>query len=123
MEKLAKALTKAFVQDGTMYARYRGRSHGRPVEGLSPQQFVGFIQNHDQVGNRAIGDRVVEVLGMDRARVAAGLVLTPPFIRMILGGEEFAASPPFQSFADHDEPEWRKSWRGGGRGELGRMAG
>ena len=118
MEKLAKALTKVFVQDGTMYSQYRGRSHGRPVEGLSPQQFVGFIQNHDQVGNRAIGDRVVEVVGMDRAKVAAGLVLTAPFLPMIFQGEEFAASSPFQYFADHDDPEMRKAVKEGRRSEF-----
>jgi maltooligosyltrehalose trehalohydrolase len=118
MAKLAKALTKTFVQDGTTYSQYRGRSHGRPVEGLSPQQFLGFIQNHDQVGNRAIGDRVVEAVGMDRAKVAAGLVLTSPFIPMLFEGEEFAASTPFQYFADHEEPEMAKAVKEGRRGEF-----
>src|ERR1700761_2054321 len=101
-----------------MYSLYRGRSHGRTVEGISPQQFVGFIQNHDQVGNRATGDRVVEVVGMDRAKVAAGLVLTAPFIPMIFQGEEFAASTPFQYFADHEEPEMAKAVKEGRRGEF-----
>jgi maltooligosyltrehalose trehalohydrolase len=118
MAKLAKALTRVFVQDGTMYSVYRGRRHGRPVEGLSPHQFIGFIQNHDQVGNRATGDRVVEVVGMDRAKVAAGLVLTSPFLPMIFQGEEFAASTPFQYFADHDDPEMRKAVKDGRRGEF-----
>ena len=101
-----------------MYSLYRGRSHGRTVEGLSPQQFVGFIQNHDQVGNRATGDRVVEVVGMDRAKVAAGLVLTAPFLPMIFEGEEFAASTPFQYFADHEDPEMAKAVKEGRRGEF-----
>jgi maltooligosyltrehalose trehalohydrolase len=118
MAKLAKALTKTFVQDGTMYSLYRGRSHGRPVEGLSPHQFVAFIQNHDQVGNRAIGDRIVEVVGMDRAKVAAGLLLTSPFIPMIFQGEEFAASTPFQYFADHEDPQMARSVKDGRRGEF-----
>jgi maltooligosyltrehalose trehalohydrolase len=118
MAKLAKALTRVFVQDGTMYSVYRGRRHGRPVEDLSPHQFVGFIQNHDQVGNRAIGDRIVEVVGVDRAKVAAGLVLTSPFIPMIFQGEEYAASTPFQYFADHDDPEMRRAVKEGRRGEF-----
>jgi maltooligosyltrehalose trehalohydrolase len=118
MAKLAKSLTKVFVQDGTMYSVYRGRSHGRVVEGLSPQRFVGFIQNHDQVGNRAIGDRIVEVVGMDRAKVAAGLVLTSPFLPMIFEGEEFAASTPFQYFADHEDPEMARAVKEGRRGEF-----
>jgi maltooligosyltrehalose trehalohydrolase len=116
--KLAKALTDVFVQDGTTYSTYRGRSHGRPVEGVSPQQFLGFIQNHDQVGNRAIGDRIEQVVGMDRAKVAAGIVLTAPFIPMLFQGEEFAASTPFQYFADHEDPEMARAVKAGRRGEF-----
>ena len=117
MAKLAKALTKTFVQDGT-YSKYRGRKHGRPVDGLSPHHFLGFIQNHDQVGNRATGDRVEQIVGMDRAKVAAGIVLTAPFIPMIFQGEEFAASTPFQYFADHEDPEMAKAVKTGRRGEF-----
>jgi maltooligosyltrehalose trehalohydrolase len=118
MAKLAKALTKTFVQDGTTYSQYRGRYHGRPVDDLSPQQFVGFIQTHDQVGNRAIGDRVEQIIGMDRAKVAAGLVFTAPFVPMIFEGEEFAASTPFLYFADHEDPEMARSVKEGRRGEF-----
>src|SRR5580692_3885351 len=100
--KLAKALTKTFVQDGT-YSKYRGRNHGRPVDDLSPHQFLGYIQTHDQVGNRAIGDRVEQIVGMDRAKVAAGIVLTAPFVPLLFQGEEYAASTPFLYFADHEE--------------------
>jgi maltooligosyltrehalose trehalohydrolase len=117
MEKLAKSLTKIFVNDGH-YSRYRGKSHGRPVENLSPHQFLGYIQNHDQVGNRAIGDRLEQVIGMDRAKVAAGIVLTSPFIPMIFEGEEFAASTPFQYFADHEDPEMAKAVLTGRKGEF-----
>jgi maltooligosyltrehalose trehalohydrolase len=118
MAKLAKALTKVFVQDGTMYSVYRGRRHGRVVEALSPHQFLVFLQNHDQVGNRAIGDRIVEAVGMDLAKLAAGLVLTAPFLPMIFQGEEFAASTPFQYFADHEDPQMRKAVKEGRRGEF-----
>jgi maltooligosyltrehalose trehalohydrolase len=116
-EKLAKSLTKTFVNDG-VYSTYRKRSHGRPVEALSPHQFLGYIQNHDQIGNRAIGDRVEQIVGMDRAKVAAGVVLTAPFIPMIFEGEEFAASTPFQYFADHEDPEMAKSVKNGRRAEF-----
>jgi maltooligosyltrehalose trehalohydrolase len=118
MGKLAKALTNIFVQDGTTYSRYRGRRHGRPVDNLSPHQFLGFIQNHDQVGNRAVGDRIDQVVGMARAKVAAGLALIAPFIPMIFQGEEFAASTPFLYFADHEDPEMARSVREGRRGEF-----
>ena len=107
-EKLAKALTNVFVYDG-VYSRYRQRTHGRPVNGLSAHRFIGFIQNHDQVGNRATGDRLEHIVGMDRAKVAAGIVMMAPFIPLIFEGEEFAASTPFQYFADHEDPEMAKS--------------
>jgi maltooligosyltrehalose trehalohydrolase len=116
MEKLAKSLTKIFVNDGN-YSTYRGQRHGRPVENLSPHQFLGYIQNHDQVGNRAIGDRLEQIVGMDRAKVAAGIVLMSPFLPMIFQGEEFAASTPFQYFADHD-PEMAKAVLAGRKGEF-----
>ena len=106
--QLAKALQCVFVYDGA-YSAYRERHHGRPVEGLSAHRFLGYIQNHDQVGNRAIGDRLEHIVGADRAKVAAGIVFTAPFVPMIFQGEEFAASSPFQYFADHDDPVMARS--------------
>ncbi len=117
MAKLAKALMSTFVQDGT-YSQYRGRSHGRSAEGVSPHHFLGYIQNHDQVGNRAIGDRIEQVVGLDRAKVAAGVVLTAPFVPMVFQGEEFAASTPFQYFADHEDPEMARSVKEGRQSEF-----
>jgi maltooligosyltrehalose trehalohydrolase len=98
---LAKALEETFIYDG-IYSKYRNRVHGRPVRGLSQHRFIGFIQNHDQVGNRAIGDRITNFFGMERAKIAAAIVLLGPFIPMLFEGEEWAASTPFQYFADHD---------------------
>ncbi len=116
-EKLAKALTSVFVYDG-IYSRYRRRTHGRPVNELSGHHFVGFIQNHDQVGNRATGDRLEQIIGIDRARVAAGIVLMSPFIPLLFQGEEFAASTPFQYFADHDDPALATAVREGRQREF-----
>ncbi len=117
LEQLAKSLTRVFVYDGA-YSLYRRRHHGRPVEGLSAHRFLGYIQNHDQVGNRAIGDRVEQIVGMQRAKVAAALVFTAPFVPMLFQGEEFAASTPFQYFADHDDPKMAKSVSEGRRREF-----
>ena len=72
-------------------------------------RFVGFIQNHDQVGNRATGDRLEHVIGLQRAKLALGLVMTSPFVPMLFQGEEFAASSPFQYFAHHEEPEMARA--------------
>lgn len=104
ISQLAKALEKTFVYDG-VYSRHRRRIHGRPAANLSQHRFLGFIQNHDQVGNRALGERVGQIAGMERTRIAAALVLLGPFVPMIFEGEEWAASSPFQYFADHEDPE------------------
>ena len=104
MEDLAKSLKQVFVYDG-IFSVYRNRKHGRPVQRLSAHHFLGFIQNHDQVGNRATGDRLEHIVGMPRAKVAAAVVLLAPFIPMLFQGEEYAADTPFQYFAHHDDPE------------------
>lgn len=101
--QLAKALEDTFVYDG-IYSRYRRRVHGRPANGISQHRFLGYIQDHDQVGNRAIGDRIHHTAGLDGTKIAAAIVLLSPFIPMLFQGEEWACSAPFQYFADH-EPE------------------
>jgi maltooligosyltrehalose trehalohydrolase len=115
--QLAKALENNFVYDG-IYSRFRKRVHGRQTGNLSQHRFIGFIQNHDQIGNRAIGDRLAEIVGLDRAKIAAALVLLSPFIPMLFQGEEWAASSPFQYFADHEEPEMAKQVSEGRRREF-----
>jgi maltooligosyltrehalose trehalohydrolase len=117
MEALVKALTKVFVYDG-VYSRYRRKIHGRPVEQISRQRFVGFIQNHDQIGNRAIGDRLEHIAGFERAKVALGLVMTSPFVPLLFQGEEYAASTPFQYFAHHEEEAMARSVSEGRKREF-----
>ena len=102
--QLAKALKSVFVYDG-QYSEYRRRNHGRPVHGLAGTRFLGYMQNHDQIGNRAQGDRSSQLLGTERLKIAAALVLLSPFVPMLFQGEEFAASSPFQYFTDHDDVE------------------
>ena len=117
MAYLARSLERVFVFGGD-YSPSRGRRHGRPVEGVSMHRFLGYIQNHDQVGNRATGDRLAQMMSVERARVAAAVVLTAPFVPMLFQGEEFAASTPFQYFADHDDPEMARSVSEGRRREF-----
>jgi maltooligosyltrehalose trehalohydrolase len=114
---LAKALQQTFVYDG-IYSNYRRRVHGRPASNLSQHRFLGYIQNHDQVGNRATGDRISDVVGLDRARIAAAIVLTSPFVPMLFQGEEWAATSPFQYFANHDDPEMARAVSEGRRHEF-----
>src|SRR5690606_41608785 len=76
---LAKALRQAWVYDG-VYSPHRRRRHGRPPVGLSGHQFVVCTQNHDQVGNRARGERTSQLLSVERLEIAAALLLTSPFV-------------------------------------------
>ena len=116
LAQLAKALSSVYVYDG-VYSEYRGCVHGRPVKGLSAHRFLGYIQNHDQVGNRPFGDRLHVEAGMAKAKLAAAMVLTAPFVPMIFQGEEFAASSPFLYFADHEDPELARAVSEGRRRE------
>jgi len=104
LAQLAKSLEQTFVYDG-IYSGYRRRIHGRPTGGLSQHRFLGYIQTHDQVGNRALGDRISHIAGFERAKIAAAIVLLSPFVPMLFQGEEWAASSPFQYFADHQDRE------------------
>lgn len=114
---LAKVLTEGFAYDGR-YSRYRRRSHGRPATGLSGLSFVGCLQNHDQVGNRALGERTAHLLSLDQLKIGAALVMTAPFIPMLFQGEEWGASTPFLYFTDHREPELGEAVRRGRREEF-----
>jgi maltooligosyltrehalose trehalohydrolase len=99
---LAKALRQAWVYDGT-YSPHRDRVHGRPPDGLHGARFVVSAQNHDQVGNRATGDRLAHLVPPGRARIAAALLLTCPFVPMLFQGEEWGASSPFLYLTDHED--------------------
>jgi maltooligosyltrehalose trehalohydrolase len=114
---LAKAIEQTFVYDG-IYSNYRCRVHGRLAINVSKHRFVAFIQNHDQIGNRATGDRIREVVGMARSKIAAALVLTSPFIPMLFQGEEWAATSPFQYFANHEDPEMARAVSEGRKHEF-----
>lgn len=116
--QLAKALRQAWVYDGTWSAG-RGRHHGRSPAGIEGHRFVVCAQNHDQVGNRAVGDRLGEVVGDGRLRIAAALLLTAPFTPLLFQGEEWGASTPFQYFTDHADAELGAAVSRGRRDEFG----
>ena len=117
MEALAKSLEEVFVYDGE-YSGFRRRTHGRRVGDLSAHHFLGYIQNHDQIGNRAIGDRIEHIIGIEKTKIALALVMTAPFVPMLFQGEEFAASTPFQYFAHHDDEEMAKAVSAGRKKEF-----
>ena len=103
---LAKVCERGFFHDGT-WSSFRGRPHGRPVDRatMPSWRLVVASQNHDQVGNRAVGDRLTARLDDDQLACAALLTLCGPFTPMLFMGEEFAASSPFQFFTSHPEEE------------------
>ena len=95
------------------YSAHRQRPHGRDPAGLPGSRFLGYLQTHDQVGNRSRGERSSELLSPDRLLVGAALVLTSPFVPMLFQGEEWASSSPFPYFADHQDPELAAAVRSG----------
>lgn len=100
---LAKALTQVFVHDGG-FSTFRERDWGAPVEPASPyydgHSFVAFLQDHDQIGNRAVGDRFAQHAGASDQAAAAALYLLSAYTPMLFMGEEWAASSPFPFFCD-----------------------
>ncbi len=114
---LAKALRQAWVYDG-VYSRFRGRIFGRKPAGLPGSRFVVCTQNHDQVGNRALGERTAALISDGRLRVAAALLLTSPFVALLFQGEEWGASTPFQYFTSHEDAELGREVSGGRRAEF-----
>ncbi|MEE1772943.1 malto-oligosyltrehalose trehalohydrolase [Streptomyces sp. JV185] len=116
---LAKTVTSAFFHNGT-YSRFRGRTHGRPVDIVRTpaHRFVGYAQTHDQIGNRALGDRLSAALSPGLLACAAALVLTGPFTPMLFMGEEWGARTPWQFFTDHTDPELAEAVRSGRRREF-----
>jgi maltooligosyltrehalose trehalohydrolase len=117
---LAKVLEAGFALDGG-YSRYRRRRHGRSGRGLAGTSFVVCAQNHDQVGNRALGERLGHLAGPDAAMVAGALLLTSPFVPLLFQGEEWAASSPFLYFTDHEEPDLAQAVREGRRREFAEL--
>jgi maltooligosyltrehalose trehalohydrolase len=117
IDHLVSALREPFVYDGT-HSRHRRRRHGGTSEGLPREKFVVAIQNHDQVGNRAGGDRLSTTLSPDQLRLAAALLLLSPYVPLIFMGEEYGETNPFQYFVSHGDPELVDAVRGGRRREF-----
>jgi maltooligosyltrehalose trehalohydrolase len=113
---LAKAMTSAYVHDGS-FSTFRGRRHGRPATGVPASRFVTFLQDHDQIGNRAQGDRAAATLSDGLLQVGAALLLLSPFTPMLFMGEEWGARTPWQFFSDHSG-ELGEAVRTGRRAEF-----
>jgi maltooligosyltrehalose trehalohydrolase len=118
LSQLATALTSGYVYAG-QYSRHRDRQHGRPLPAsITGHRLLGYAQDHDQIGNRATGERLSALVSPELVKVAAALVLTAPFTPMLFMGEEWAASTPWQFFTDHEDPELAEAVRAGRRDEF-----
>lgn len=114
---LAKSFKQAFVYDG-IYSKFRKRTVGNSPSGLDPSKFVISIQNHDQVGNRLLGDRLTRMVSTEQLKLAAGVMLVSPYIPMLFMGEEFAEDRPFQYFVSHGDQDLVKAVREGRKREF-----
>jgi maltooligosyltrehalose trehalohydrolase len=114
---IAKALTDVFVYDGRP-SLYRRRVHGRPVGDLPGTRFLGYLQSHDQIGNRALGERSGHLMSFELLKVGAALVLSSPFVPMLFHGEEWGATAPFCYFTDHEDTKLARAVSEGRRREF-----
>ena len=123
LEDWATAMRDGFVYSGR-YSEFRKRTHGKSPAGLPGYTFLAYLQTHDQVGNRARGERFHQLPGAGpiEQKIAVAFVLLSPFIPMIFMGEEWAASTPFLYFTDHTDPALATAVSEGRRREFGGSA-
>jgi maltooligosyltrehalose trehalohydrolase len=114
---VAKALERVFVYDG-QYDPHRDRRHGRPVGDVPRHRFLAYLQNHDQTGNRARGDRLSTLVAEGPLAAAAALTLLAPFVPLLFQGEEWGSRVPFQYFTDHEDEGLGKAVTEGRRREF-----
>ena len=104
LEDIDTALRDGYVYQGK-YSVHRGRRHGRPPVGVEPHRLVVSAQNHDQIGNRAQGERLSMLLGIPQLKAIAALTILSPFVPLLFQGEEWGAQTPFLYFTDHEDHE------------------
>lgn len=109
---LARILERGYALEG-QYSPFRKQTHGHPFGDLPRDRLVAYIQSHDQIGNRARGERMHHLGGVEKTAVAAALLFASPFVPMLFQGEEWAASTPFQYFAQLESEELRRLVREG----------
>jgi maltooligosyltrehalose trehalohydrolase len=116
---LSKSIADGFVFDWK-YSRYRGRHFGSSSKDRPGEQFVGFIQNHDQIANTCRGKRLSTLVSAGRQKLAAVLTLCSPFLPLLFMGEEYGETAPFLYFTSFDDPDLAAAVREGRKKELGK---
>jgi maltooligosyltrehalose trehalohydrolase len=117
IKHLEKSYRDAYIYDG-IYSPHRLRTFGGKAEGNGGEQFVVFSQNHDQVGNRMLGERSSELLSYEMQKLMAGAILCSPFLPMLFMGEEWGETHPFLFFTSHGDPELVEAVRKGRKAEF-----
>jgi len=117
VDAIATAMQDRFVFAGD-YSAYRRRRHGAPAGDIAAERFVVCIQNHDQVGNRACGERLSAIVSFERLKVAAAMNLLAPCVPLLFMGEEYGETNPFLYFVDHQDPELLQAVRKGRQAEF-----
>jgi maltooligosyltrehalose trehalohydrolase len=114
---LVKAYREGFVYSGEV-SKHRRRRHGTTTRDIPAERFIVFCQNHDQVGNRMMGERLSQLVSFEALKLAAGAVLLSPFIPLLFMGEEYGEEAPFQYFISHSDPLLVEAVRRGRREEF-----
>jgi maltooligosyltrehalose trehalohydrolase len=117
LSHLADTVRNGWSYSG-QYSRHRHRKHGNSAYGITPQHFVVCSQNHDQIGNRAQGDRLSALVDFESLKLAAGVTLLSPFVPLLFMGEEYGETAPFQYFIHHQDPNLVEAVRRGRREEF-----
>jgi maltooligosyltrehalose trehalohydrolase len=117
LQQIVKAFREGFVYSGE-YSPYRRRRHGTSSRHIPAHRLVVFAQNHDQVGNRMLGERLSQLVSFESLKLAAGIVLFSPFIPLLFMGEEYGETAPFQYFTSHSDPALVEAVRRGRRKEF-----
>lgn len=115
--QLAKSMREGFVYSG-QYSEYRKRDHGNSSRDVPADRFVVFSQNHDQVGNRMMGERLSNLVSFEGLKLAAGVVLLSPYIPLLFMGEEYGKDNPFLYFVSHTDPVLIEAVRKGRKEEF-----
>jgi maltooligosyltrehalose trehalohydrolase len=115
--QLVKAYREGFVYSGE-YSKYRRRRHGTTTRDIPAERFVVFAQNHDQVGNRMLGERLSQLVSFEQLKLAAAAVILSPFIPLLFMGEEYGEEAPFQFFTSHGDAALIDAVRDGRRQEF-----
>lgn len=115
--QLAKCFEEGFVYTG-QYSKHRKCNHGAPADQTSPWQFVVYSQNHDQIGNRLMGERLTQLVGLEKLKLAAATVILSPFLPLLFMGEEYGETAPFQYIVSHSDLTLLEAVRKGRREEF-----